>query len=296
MRAERNHCVSITDLWSGLFPRGSTGGKLAMLWAYLDDSGSHDNSDIVIIAGILGTESELLSLEGMWKDHLSRPLCGLREQIKEFRAHDCYHSRGEFLHWKRHETDYFRHQLRCVLIKSKVSGYGFACKRKEWNEFLQGDARSIFGDPEGYAARQCFVRMLRMANETSFDPYISFVFDNKPNREREIRVVFDAFQRIEKDKNIVGISFMDSAKILPLQAADLFAWEFNFNARLVISKGINKPISEGAIHLRKMYRIEGQITGRDGLAKLADYIKKHSAGDVSAYAHHFDTFDPRNEA
>jgi len=47
-----------------------------MLRAYFDDSGTHDGSKIVVVAGIMGSESELLSLELLWRELLNDPVCG----------------------------------------------------------------------------------------------------------------------------------------------------------------------------------------------------------------------------
>jgi hypothetical protein len=43
-----------------------------MLTAYFDDSGTHAGSDIVLVAGIFGTEGQLTSLERLWQHALSR--------------------------------------------------------------------------------------------------------------------------------------------------------------------------------------------------------------------------------
>jgi hypothetical protein len=92
-----------------------------MLSAYFDDTGTHQGgkwgpSKIVAVAGIYGTESEMLSLEGMWREHLDAPLCGRKPPLKRFHMYDCQKSLNEFSGWTRTETDYFCHQLATVVI------------------------------------------------------------------------------------------------------------------------------------------------------------------------------------
>ena len=287
-----NARVSISDIARVVLPRECKNGWLAMLSAYFDDSGTHDSSKVVVVGGIMGTESELLSLESMWRFHLNRPLDGLKPPIREFHAYDCFHSKGEFEGWSRTETDFFRHQLREVIIKSHVSGYGFACVREEWDAEIQGTLRDINGDSEGYAIRSCFVRALRWAQMATFDPDISFIFDYRQQSERDTRAVFDAFKEHWRDKNIVGIYFLDSTKILPLQAADLFAWEFNRNAHKILLHGMNTPSTKEMLHLAKgLEYIDAQIARRDKIALLKKYaIGDHSSDLLDAMARHFRDF------
>jgi hypothetical protein len=243
-----------------------------MISAYFDDSGTHDASKIVVMAGIVGTESEMMSLEGLWREHLERPLGGRKEKLSRFHAIDCDRSTGEFARWSRVETDYYKHELRAAIIRSHVAAYGFACVRKDWDDIIQGDVRDILGDPEGQAVRNCFVSALKWARENTFDPQIAFVFDDRPHRARENRAVFDAFQRWGHPPELVGISFLTSHKIIPLQAADLFAWEFNRHAHEVLSKGLRTPASQEMLHFAGNMQLRCQLAQRDKIAQIKEHV------------------------
>ena len=140
-----------------------------MLTAYFDDSGTHERSQIVLVAGIFGTESRMGSLERNWRKHIENPLCGRRPRLRRFHMTDCQASQGEFLGWSRTETDYFCHQLRTVIIEFDVAAYGIACARKNWDELVTGDMRAILGSPEGLCIRNCFVKSTQWARDNSFD-------------------------------------------------------------------------------------------------------------------------------
>jgi hypothetical protein len=49
-----------------------------MLLAYFDDSGTHGNSEIVVMAGFVGTEEQWKIFEKAWSKKLSEPLPSLR--------------------------------------------------------------------------------------------------------------------------------------------------------------------------------------------------------------------------
>ena len=265
--------VPVRDIWGVLLPCDCQKGWLAMLGAYFDDSGTHDGSQIVVVAGIMGTEFELASLEGLWREQLGRPLGGLKQPIAEFHAYDCYESKGEFTGWKRTETDFFRRELREAIIKSHVSAYGCAYFKKDWDAIITGDLRDLLGTAEGNAVRNCFVRALRWANMNTFDPDITFVFDdsNDLERKRDIYACYDAFRRHTKGKHLSGIAFLSSRKVLPLQAADLFAWEFNRNAHEILEKGIHTASTPEYLHLGgRMKWLDAQIARKDKITEVRD--------------------------
>jgi hypothetical protein len=45
-----------------------------MLTGYFDDSGTHSNSEIVVMAGFVGTGEQWQKFEKTWADKLSKPL------------------------------------------------------------------------------------------------------------------------------------------------------------------------------------------------------------------------------
>ena len=252
--------VSMRELFSLLMPPAERRGVLAMINAYFDDSGTHASSDVVIMAGIVGTEPDLLSLDDMWAAHLERPLGGLKPPIKRFHMTDCYNSLGEFSGWSRVETDYFCHELREVIIKSHVGAYGFACVRKEWDAEMTDEYRLIFGDAEGYAVRACMHSTINWARNSSFDPHMYFVFDDRPERQKENEAVFKIYQQSPRPPQLVGISFMNSHKVRPLQAADLLAWEFYTHAKGVLLNGPKHKPRDAITHLLKNTEMYGQMT------------------------------------
>jgi hypothetical protein len=285
--------VSIRDLWGVLLPRGCSNGRVAMLKAYFDDSGTQGPSKVVVMAGVIGTEPDLLSLEGFWQDHLDNPLCGLKDPLTEFKAYDCYHSKNEFAGWKRKETDYFRHQLREAIIKSHVGIYGFCVIRDEYDDIISGDLRTLMGDAEKYTAINCFIGALAYARSVSFDPQIAFVFDKKPERQKENERVFQSFQLWERSRDVVGITFADSKKLVALQAADLIAWEARVNGYEILEKDTIGVNTEELLHIGGgVADISIKIARRDKLEVVKQMaLREHDAEIIKAGAAYFKNLD-----
>ncbi|MGB2731183.1 MAG: DUF3800 domain-containing protein [Methylovirgula sp.] len=287
------------ELFRALLPLDCTNGWLAMLNSYFDDSGTHDDSEIVVVAGIFGTEGQLRGLDCNWKRHLVRPLEDigrLRRPLRRFHMYDCQAACGEFTGWERPEIDYFCRQLRKVIIESGVSGYICAVARKDWDELVKDDIRAIMGSAEGNCIRNCFVRTIQWAQHNTFDPQMTFVFDSRPSAVvRDAKVVCDAFQRHIEEPAVVGIAFLSSYKILPLQAADMLAWEAYQYANDLLLKGDTAPQRAGYAELASNMSWAGaQIATRDAIQKIVEFCSSKDPDFLRQAANHFTFFDPEN--
>jgi hypothetical protein len=271
-----------------------------MIAAYFDDSGTHgEQSDIVLVAGLIGTEARMRDLDRNWKRHLDSPLGGLKEPIKRFHAYDCDNSIGEFNRWTRVETDYFRHLLRTVIIEADVAAYGMACSRKDYDQIVTGDIRSIIGNPEGFCINQCFVRAVGWAQANTFDPKMSFVFDGRPpDVQRYTGAVFDAFKRWAKPPpELIGCEFKNSAMTPPLQAADMIAWELYRYANAILRQGLAAPTQQELLHLKRNMNFDAQMALPERITQVRDMWLKYfedKPGWLEQFANHFDSFDPNN--
>ena len=296
-----NAHLSMAQLFKTLLPLDHHNGWLGMIRAYFDDSGTHTGgkwgpSKIVLVAGIFGTEARMDSLDRNWKKLIDRPLCGRKPPLSRFHMVDCQDSRGEFTGWTRTETDHFCHQLSTAIIESGVAAYGIAVSRQDWDDLVTGDVRAFVGDAEGYCISQCFVRAVRWAKTTTFDPQMTFIFDNRePEVERRAKTVGDAFEKHTDSPHIVGTAFLGSKAILPLQAADLIAWEIYQHARQILADGVIAPPKRPSLRrLGTSMPFNTQIALRPAIQQIVDHIGNSDPEFLEAAAHHFTNFDPSN--
>ena len=248
------------------------------------------------LPGYSGPRRASDSLDRNWRKIIADPIDGSRPPLKRFHAYDCDNSIGEFSGWSRTETDFLTHRLRSAIIESGAAAYGIAIARQDWDDLVTGDVRGFLGDAEAYCISQCFVRTLRWAQEKTFDPHITFVFDNRtPEVERRAKAISNAFEQHTKHPEIVGTTFLSSSKIALLQTADLLAWELYHHANDILRAGLIFPRRAQMKHLTKNMDFPAQIGRRARIAKLVDYIKKENPPDrLRQMADHFTYFDPSN--
>jgi Protein of unknown function (DUF3800) len=199
-----------------------------MLIAYFDDSGSHTDSDVVLWNGLFGNHYQWQLFNELWAAKLKEPSLG-KEPLKRFHMVECQNSLGEFSGWSRTATDFLVHELGDIVLRCGLYSNGAAISRKDWDDLVKGDLRTALGDAEGYSMRLAFVRATKWAREIAFQDEMEFVFDRRKEREQEGMRIFDLFQHYSEIEQIgpapVSIIFSDSYRVLPLQAADMLAWE-----------------------------------------------------------------------
>ncbi len=137
----------------------------------------------------------------------------------------------------------------------------------------------MIGDAEGFCIRNVYIRTLRWARQFASDNDIAFVFDSRPHREKENARVFDIFQWFQKSQeqfpHLVSATFASSYKILPLQAADLVAWEFYQHALRILAQ----PDSSIELAPRKEFAhlLKGHISFGIATRKTVEKIVRMSA-------------------
>jgi hypothetical protein len=264
-----------------------------MLTSYLDDSGTHDDAEIVLWAGLSANQFQWDALIDAWRKTLAAP-CPGKEPISRFHMTDCYNSRGEFAGWKRHETDYLASHFCDIIIKNGIYGYAFATSRKDWDQLITGDLRTLLGDSEGFCVRNCYVRITQWAREkANYDPSLAFVFDSRPHREAENSLLFSIYKKFSEDNKegpaLANLAFSSSKERLPLQAADLFAWEIYQHANDIVQKRAepNKPIRSILERLANSQRIVSQFADRDAILRLPEHEKKFGRRQISGMEKYF---------
>ena len=101
-----------------------------------------------------------------------------------------------------------------------------------------------------------------------------FIFDDRPERQRENKLVFNVFEtQAMPPPELVGVSFVTSHKLLPLQAAHLIAWEFYQYAKDTLESGrIELPKRQQFKRLRQEIEVfDLQIARRESIEKIAGW-------------------------
>lgn len=223
-----------------VLPPSSINGRICMLIAYFDDSGTHDSSDVVLWQGAIGNQYQWALLDELWAQKLRDPSPN-KNPIRRFHMTDCHNSTGEFLGWSRTATDYLAQELGDIIKRAGIQSICSAVSRKDWDELIFGDWRRCFGDAEQQCIWGCFADVTNWAKTRNADS-MAFIFDDRPHRNAQVKHVYDIFRRgVHEDLSLDSISFVSSSKFYPLQAADLLAWEHYQYVNDALKQGLKHP-------------------------------------------------------
>jgi hypothetical protein len=216
-----NHLVGTLHLQDGEL--------MAMLAVYIDDSGTHPSSDIAVAAGFASEVGYWSAFEVEWKAALSA--AGILNEgfhSSEFEAQQ----KPTFSGWSNVKRDTLRGALIKAINDHALVGFAAAVKKSDYDALVQGKLREKLGDHHyTFAVQACLYQIQEWMRYAHYHEPIQYVFDQMSNlkSQNEINTVFhDLHQYGIHGKfgvELGGHSFQSRKAFIPLQAADIIAWE-----------------------------------------------------------------------
>lgn len=206
---------------------------VAALTFYIDDSGTSPTQNVAVAGGWIARMPAWGFFEKEW------------DKVRNIESDrfDCFHmadfvdgrgSKNEFKGWSLPRKEKLLKKLRRVVKKRAAKGFALGVIKKDFDSVVPNALRSQgFENHYTYAIRRVLGMIADWRKTQNIeDQSIEYIFDwmdkNDPRRS-EIERVFQAaegtpigFQQYGLEKG--GYSFRDKKSVLPLQAADMFAW------------------------------------------------------------------------
>ena len=216
--------VPIAELATSVFPFGACRREFMTLKAYLDDSGTHDDSDVIVMAGLIASDWRWAELEQKWSALLTK------YEIEPAHAHmnRCKHrSALSFDGWSDLKRLRALTEFRRAIIDTKGRMLAASVSRKAWKgACAKSELGMYFQDPIDLLQAECLRKALETRNPRILmgDRRVSVTFDKRVQSLVSWNWMTLGFIRNAADR-FAGYSFGESDKVLPLQAADMIAYE-----------------------------------------------------------------------
>jgi hypothetical protein len=273
--------IRTKGFFGGLLDYDISRRQILVLKAYFDDSGTHDSSKAVVWAGFMATEDQWTAFEDKWTALLKR------EGLKTFHMTEVHNCLGQCLDWSRARSDSVIHDFRQVIAEMDVVGIGSVVRTDDWAEVVAPHPWLVerLVSPIHLAWEHTVQQALHWAQrraEAGMPPEkVAMIFDLK---QSEAARCIDVEGMYRKDQPwfdwFNGAAFFAMQDHLPLQAADMLAWETYTLEKERHSQGGEPDLRP---HFKAMIRdvpLHGQFYDSEALRTLVSQIATRERPDL----------------
>jgi hypothetical protein len=196
---------------------------IAVLAAFFDDSGTHPDSPVVALGGLLGTDEQWNAFGTAWAALLDNPLPG-KPPLKQFHLAPLRAKRDEFEGYNIAERDHVNYLFPRVILDIGLVTLAAAVDRIAWNELVVGPLVEMIGPPEQLCFVKCVDSVLDTVRYRKPGKSVIIAFDQGVQLQLENWARFYMSQPA-KYPEIAGIGFAKVSEVLALQGADLIPTE-----------------------------------------------------------------------
>lgn len=202
----------------GLPPAG--GAVVAIAEVYLDESGSHADSPIFVVAGYVFIRSKAQRFQREWGATLRR------YQVPHFHMKDVAHLNGHFADWDRNRSIAFETEL--IALTKQYSAFGFSLGLSPRDfQAVFGNVEHIVGSMYTFCLRVVLGYVKEYFDKVSFQGSALYLFEAGHENASEANGMMQAIFDDPKNRDSYryhGHAFLNKDAAHPLQCADLFAW------------------------------------------------------------------------
>jgi hypothetical protein len=240
---------------------------VAVLGAFLDDSGTHRGAPVIVMGGLLGTEAQWDMFAAAWTRLLAEPLPG-KPPLREFHLTECRAREGEFATYNEAERNRITYLFRRIIIDNGFITIAATIDKRAWEELVVDDIREALGGP----LPMCFVKCADsivdiMRQRLHRDERVAIFVDQ--GVETDLGEWLRLYRlQMEKYPEIVSAGFAPVGDVIALQGADMIATETYQFSRAWLEDRINPRINPHFREFVSRNLSAGIIFDRDAIAEV----------------------------
>jgi hypothetical protein len=192
-----------------------------MLKAFIDDSGSAGDSPWFVLAGYVGTVEGWDRFDSLWESALNLP-----PKVAYFKSNEALHRNGEFRGFTPEERDAKLDALIDVIGTCTERAVCARMRQRDYNEVAKGYIPARFDSPYYLLFPSIIAATVNIERIDGDGQPAEFIFDTDQRFDRLAYEMVPSLMPLRSFHNgIVNVSYRDDRHFLPLQAADLLAWQ-----------------------------------------------------------------------
>ena len=200
-------------------------GCVAVIKIYMDESGTHDGSPVVTVGAYFGKPKAWAEFTRKW-NFFKRP-------IRVFHSSDSANLRGEFKGWSPEDRDAIVVHLTRCLRESSLGGMAAGINMRDFNEALSGrpDLVDLFGSPYITCFQWVVQQIVDLADNAHGHQTLAFFHEQNDFQVEALKAFEWVRQSRKNHRGDMAIAFGSKERYVPLQAADMLAYEANKRLR-----------------------------------------------------------------
>jgi hypothetical protein len=244
-------------------------GRVIVFKVAMDESGVHDDSPVLTVAAYIAKPREWQEWAKQWRV-AKRP-------IKVFHAADAANLRGEFEGWSEEARDKLVIDLLGVINRSGIPGVVIGIHMDEFRKAMAGrhDLQRLFGTPYAACFQWVVQIFLNLAIRARNRDRIGFIHEVNDYRQEALDCFVWEKENVNANR-IIGLQFATKEDYMPLQAADILAYEGNKRFR-----DPSRPERRPWRAINPDKRILAAHYGRENMGELIDRLEKVRDGKIS---------------
>jgi hypothetical protein len=218
-----DHAQYVTDLGEACL--GDQDGQLVMIRIYMDESGTHDGSPVVTVGAYFGRPKDWARFTKRWTHALG--------DLPYYHAADAQALRGPFEGWTETQRNELVIRLLKILHDSPFGGQAAGINMRDYDAGLAGKEhlKKMFGTSYGASFQWVVSLILNAVEHHGTNEALAFFHEeNDFKKEAE-----EAFAWVKRNRRRhtgpMTLVFAEKAFLVPLQAADILAYEANKKLR-----------------------------------------------------------------
>lgn len=196
-------------------------GYVLVIRAYLDESGIHEGSPVITVAGYFARPKQWQAFTRAW-NRILKPA-----GIKCFHASDCQALQGEFKGWDKADRDNLVAQLLPIIPQHAGAGLAISLVLEDFENALTGreELRQYLGEPYGACFQWLISTVLDTTQRAGTKEAIAVFHEQNDLQGVALRAFAYLQRRKDANKNLRSLTFGSKETYTPLQAADILAYE-----------------------------------------------------------------------
>jgi hypothetical protein len=257
----------VADMLRVILPTG--GFAMIEAQAYFDESGSHDGSAILCVAGYIFRKSEAIKLGHEWRKVLRW------KKLPYFHMVECAHGSGPFANLTMAERIVVQTKLIEAIKKYAIQGLAITVNPVEYATF---HARLPLV-PDFYENPYAFCSQVVMGGVSVFierNPYVrsmAYFFEAGHKSAYQAHEIMEGMLKLPNAKEqfrYAGHAFVEKQKSPAIQAADLLAWQWYTDKRHELE---GRPRRKDCASLLEAFHTVVHID-KEKLDRIADHTIK----------------------